>query len=146
MSSAVCIDANIIIRTLVPGPHSERALAHLERWQQQTAQLTAPALLSFEVSSALRRMVHRRELTPAHGERAFAQFLRLPIHLSSRKALSPLAWRLAVDLGLPRTYDTSYLALARLLQCELWTADQRFYNAVKGKAADVKWVAEEAGG
>jgi predicted nucleic acid-binding protein len=143
MSSAVCIDANIIIRTLVPGPHSERALAHLERWQQQATQLTAPALLSFEVSSTLRRMVHIREITPAHGEKAFTQFLRLPIRLSSRRALFPLAWRLAVDLGLPRTYDTSYLALARLSQCDLWTADQKFYNAVKGKAMEVRWVADD---
>lgn len=146
MNSTVCVDASLIIRTLVPGPHSERALAHLERWQQAQTQLTAPALLSFEVSSSLRRMVHLKEITPAQGEKAFAQFMRLPIRLSSRRSLFPLAWRLAVELDRARTYDTSYLALARLSQCELWTADQKFYNAVRGKAKEVKWVAEDGAG
>jgi predicted nucleic acid-binding protein len=47
-------------------------------------------------------------------------------------------------LDRPRSYDTAYLALARLLQCELWTADQKFYNAVKDKAIEVKWIGEDA--
>src|SRR5437763_118156 len=83
--------------------------------QQQAAELTAPTLLAFEVSSTLRRLVHLREISSEHGERAFAQFQRLPIHLSSRRAVYPIAWRMSADFGLARTYDTSYLALARLL-------------------------------
>jgi predicted nucleic acid-binding protein len=144
MSSTVCVDASLIVRILLPAPHSDRALTQLESWQQQETQLTAPALLAFQVCSVLRRSVYLRAITPAQGEKSFAQFWRLPIHLSSRRALFPLAWRLAAELERPRTYDTTYLALARLLQCELWTADQKFYNAVKGKAAEVRWIGEDA--
>ena len=49
-------------------------------------------------------------------------------------------WELAHEFNRPRAYDTAYLALAQLLGCELWTADERLYNAVQGKLAWVKWV------
>jgi predicted nucleic acid-binding protein len=32
-------------------------------------------------------------------------------------------------------YDSFYLATAELLDMRLWTADERFYNAVAGRAA-----------
>lgn len=145
MSSVVCVDASLIVRILVPGQYSQQALLRLEYWQQQQMQLVAPALLAHEVSSVLRRSVYLRALTPSQGEKIFARFLQIPVHLSSRRTLVPLAWRLAAELNRPRAYDTAYLALAKLLQCELWTADEKFYNAVRGKVAEVKWIGEDAG-
>ena len=38
-------------------------------------------------------------------------------------------------------YDSTYLALAEHLGCEFWTADGRFYNAVKDSLSFVKWLA-----
>lgn len=35
------------------------------------------------------------------------------------------AWRIADQLGWPRTYDAEYLALAHLLRCRLMTIDDR---------------------
>ncbi|MBI5653900.1 MAG: type II toxin-antitoxin system VapC family toxin [Chloroflexi bacterium] len=40
----------------------------------------------------------------------------------------------------PKVYDCYYLALAELMNCDLWTADERFYNSVKQKFTWVKWI------
>jgi len=142
MNSSVCIDANLIIRALVPGSLSDNVLALLLYWQQQEITLIAPALLAFEVTSTLRRLVYLKEITPEEGEEAFAQFLRFDIRLSHRRSLFPLAWNLAKEHQRPRAYDTAYLALAQLNECEFWTADERLYNAVHQTLAWVKWVGE----
>ena len=140
MNSSVCVDANIILWSLIPAPLSEAAEAVLARWRQEGVRLIAPSILAFEVTSSLRRLVYLNEITPEEGEEAFEKFLKLNIHLSHRRAIFPLAWRLAKEFNRPRAYDTAYLALAQLYGCEFWTADKRLYNAVREKLEWVKWL------
>ena len=140
MSLQVCVDASLIIRTLVPGPLSDEALSLLETWRRENTTLVAPALLAFEVTSALRRYVYLNKISPAHGDKAFESFLRINIRLSHQRGMFPLAWYLSKQLDLPRAYDTAYLALAQLRGCELWTADERLYNAVSKELDWVKWL------
>jgi predicted nucleic acid-binding protein len=45
---------------------------------------------------------------------------------------------------LPRAYDTAYLALAQLRNCEFWTADKRLFNAVSGELDWVRWLGDYA--
>ena len=138
--SSVCVDASLIIRTLVPGQFSDEAELLLSTWQTERTQLIAPSLLAFEVTSALRRLVALKAITSLRGDEAFTQFLRIPIRLSSRRAIFPLAWKLAQDLNRPRAYDTAYLALAQLAKCEFWTADERLYNAISMRLPWVQWI------
>ena len=44
--------------------------------------------------------------------------------------------------NLPRAYDTAYLALARLRNCEFWTADERLFNAVSRELDWVRWLGD----
>ncbi len=37
-------------------------------------------------------------------------------------------------------YDFQFLALAEELECELWTADYRFWRAVRETFTFVKWL------
>jgi predicted nucleic acid-binding protein len=140
MNSSVCVDASLIIRTLIPGRFSDEAEMLLATWLRERTQLRAPSLLAFEVTSALRRLVAAKAITPSGGDEAHAQFLRIPIRLSSRRALFPLAWRFAKELNRPRAYDTAYLALAQLTNSPFWTADERLYNAVSGSLPWVRWI------
>jgi predicted nucleic acid-binding protein len=142
MNSLVCVDASVIIRTLVPGPLSEHALALLETWQRENTTLVSPALLAFEVTSTLRRYVYMQEISAARGEEAFEKFLRLTIRLSHQRGIFPLAWQLAKTFNRPRAYDTAYLALAQLRGCDFWTADERLYNAVRHELVWVKWLGD----
>ncbi len=142
MNLPICVDASLIIRTLVPGPFSEEAESLLETWLQADTMLIAPALLAFEVTSTLRRMVYLKALRPEQGEAALTQFLRIPVRLSHRQGIFPLAWQMAGQFNLPRAYDTAYLALAQMHDCPFWTADERLANAVRNQLGWVRWLGE----
>ena len=51
------------------------------------------------------------------------------VDLREPPGLHRRAMELAAQLRQDAAYDAYYLALAELLDCELWTADQRFYRA-----------------
>lgn len=141
-NSLVCVDANLVLRALVPGPFSEHVIALWAHWHSQDETLIAPGLLAYEVASSLRRLVFLGELTPPEGEEAFQRFLQMDIRLSSQRGIIPLAWELAKEFNRPRVYDMCYLALARLRQCEFWTADERLHNAVRHKLTWVRWLGD----
>lgn len=141
-SSLVCVDASLIVRVLVPGPLTDRAMALMATWQRDEVSLIAPALLAFEVTSVLRRCVYLGEISPAQGERAFDAFRRIDLRLSHRPGIFPLAWELAKRFDRPRAYDTSYLAYARLNDCGFWTADENLYNAVRRELDWVRWIGD----
>jgi len=140
MNSFVCVDASLIVWSLLPSPFSAAAEAMLRQWQQDQTTLIAPSLFAFEVTASLRRLVYLKEITPVEGEAAFARFLRLRVRLSQRQGIFPLAWQLAKQFNRPRAYDTAYLALAQLNHYEFWTADEKLYNAVRHQLAWVKWI------
>lgn len=142
MKSSVCVDANLIVRTLIPGPLTENALAFLGALGREYSALIAPTLLAFEVTSTLRRLVFLEQITPAQGEEAFEGFLEMDIRLSHQRGIFPLAWQLAQQFNLPRAYDTAYLALAQLRNCEFWTADQRLFHAVRRELDWVRWLGD----
>ena len=142
MNSLVCVDANLIIRVLVPGSLSDLALPLFESWQRATTTLAAPALLAFEVTSTLRRLVFRREISQPQGERALHRFLQINIRLSHQRGIFPLAWQMAQQFNRPRAYDTAYLALAQLRGSDFWTGDEKLYNAVRGELDWVKWLGD----
>jgi predicted nucleic acid-binding protein len=142
VTPSVCVDASLVLLTLVPDPRSGDAQRLLAQWDRDRTTLIAPSLLAFEVAATLRRYVYRQDLTPEEGEEALTLFLRLPIRLSSQRGMFPLAFRLARELNQPRAYDTAYLALARLRACPFWTADERLYNTVKGRLGWVHWVGD----
>ena len=53
------------------------------------------------------------------------------------------ALRLAAELGHAKTYDAHYLALAKELRVELWTADRRLANGARTIGIDwVRWIGE----
>ena len=144
MKSSTCVDASLIVRALVPGSFSDRVAVRLEQWQAEGVQLIAPALLAFEVTSVLRRLVHLGALTASEGEDAFEGYLRMEIRLTHRRDVFPLAWRLARELKRPRAYETAYLAVARLNDCEVWTVDESLFNASRATLPWVRWIGAEA--
>lgn len=140
MNSSVCVDANLLVRALVPGPLTENALSLMEQWRDEETIMVAPALLAFEVTSTLRRMVFLQEITDEEGDEVFQKFQQIRLRLSHRKEIFPLAWKLAQEYNRPRAYDTTYLALAQLYECDFWTADERLFNAVGARLPWVRWL------
>jgi predicted nucleic acid-binding protein len=126
----------------MPAPLSDQAEAILRDSRGTGVRLVAPALLAFEVTSVLRRLVYLGDISAEQGDSAFDQFRRLQIWYTHRQAIFPVAWQLAKELNRPRAYDTAYVAVAQMHNCDFWTADRRFYNAVADEIDTVRWIGD----
>jgi predicted nucleic acid-binding protein len=143
-SSLVCVDANLLIKLVVPEPYSERAADAWESWAREGIIRIAPRLLRYEVTSTLRKQVWRGLLTSDMAEAALEQLLSLRIELLDPDDLQKRAWKLAARFGMPAAYDGHYLALAELVDCQFWTGDERLFNSTAGFDGRVRWIGRVA--
>lgn len=56
---------------------------------------------------------------------AFARLLSAPVTRREPRRLRREAWLIADNLGWAKIYDAEYVALARILDCRLFTVDDR---------------------
>lgn len=141
-NSLVCVDANIIVKIVSPEALRPQALALWQRWLDEEREVVAPRLLSYEVTSVMRRKAVRGLLTFDEARDALEAALALPITLVDPPALSQHAFELATRFDRPTAYDSHYLALAEHLDCRFWTADERLYNATKDQFPRICWLAK----
>jgi predicted nucleic acid-binding protein len=87
--------------------------------------LVAPPIMWSEARSTLHAAHWRGDLSTAHAWASHERLVTAPIAVRSPRRLGEEAWRIADELGWARTYDAEYVALARLLDCRLVTADAR---------------------
>jgi predicted nucleic acid-binding protein len=108
----------------------------------------SPHLVASEVTNILRQRMRRGQprLSLAEATQLLQHFLGLPLELLGPAGLYELAIALADRHNLPAAYDAHYLALAQLLGCDFWTADQLLVNALGGSLPFVKWVGNYAEG
>jgi predicted nucleic acid-binding protein len=135
-SSAVCVDASLVVRLLL-GPQSQEIRSLWEQWDQEHLDPAAPSLIYYEVSNALYQYERHGKLSADTVSEAFDVALGLPIRLYSDPALHLRAVQIARRFTLPASYDAHYLALAEHLGTDLWTCDARL---VKKVGADLSWV------
>lgn len=135
-NSSICIDASLVVRLVVDTAH-DRLFNQWAQWVEAGKQISAPALLYYEVTHALFQYQRQQLLSPEAVEQALIATLSLPIHLHADPESHPAALRLASRLNLPATYDSHYLALAESLGAEFWTADRRLAKNVQSQ---LNWV------
>lgn len=140
--SWVCADAGVLIKLVTSEEDSDKADALWEMWQDNDVEVIAPGLLPFELTSVLRKKVYRSLLSPEEGEAAFVSIHRMPVQIHKPADLHRRAWELAKRFNRPAAYDAHYLALAEILNCEFWTADERLYNVVKDELPWVRWLGD----
>jgi predicted nucleic acid-binding protein len=115
------IDASVAIAA----SHSPVGLARLD-----SHRLVAPYLLGAEVSSVIHEMVWRKEIDRDRGELMLRRFIESRVELIAPDGLTRAAWDVANELGWAKTYDAHYVALARLLGCQLVTLDERLIRGI----------------
>jgi predicted nucleic acid-binding protein len=142
MNSHVCIDASLAVRWVLPTEQDSIADSLLQAWDETGIELIVPPLFDAEITSAIRKHVHLKQLLQRQGEQAYRLYRQLKIMTISPNNLSEIAWRLAVKFNQVRTYDMQYLALAELEDCEFWTADKKLVNSLRGKTERLKFIGD----
>jgi predicted nucleic acid-binding protein len=140
-SSPVVVDASFVLRLLIPDPLNEKAEALWEAWHTPRRPIRAPSLVWFEVTNALHQYVRHGVLGEQEAEKSLRAALALGVVVDSAPEAHAVALSLARRLNLAATYDAHYLALAEILDGELWTADGRFHRAASPSVPRLRLLA-----
>jgi predicted nucleic acid-binding protein len=129
VNGLVVVDASLAVKWLVTEVYTDEAYSLARFCARQGTQPVSPYLMPVEVANALHRRVIRREITVEEAVRLLDGLLASGIELREAPSIHTTALELADQLRQDAVYDAHYLALAEILDCELWTADERFYRA-----------------
>ena len=142
MNSLVVVDASLALKWLVQEEHSDKADALGRLWASQGTRRMAAYLMAVEVANALHRRVVRGEMSVHDGIRLSQRLLSSGFELHETPNLHGRALEVAGQLNQGAIYDAHYLALAETLDCEMWTADEKFYRAASPVFDSVHWIGE----
>jgi len=129
--TALVVDASVAVKWFVPEVDSQAALGIRDAHANQEISLFAPDLLGYEVANALH---HRSGLNNDDLEEGIKALFELDLTLiaPTTRSISRAA-RLARTMDLT-IYDSTYLALAEDLNCQLVTSDKTFYDKLFTRA------------
>lgn len=119
---SVVVDANALVVLALDRRRASAVEDLLRRWHAEGEDLNAPALLPYEIASALTRAVVAGHLANSQVVDAWEHIRAVPIVLH---ALDDVPKVVASAQQLERTsaYDAAYIVLAQQLDAELWTLD-----------------------
>ena len=138
----VVVDCSVVVKwKILTEDHAAAAEALLGDWEQQRVDVLVPNHLPSEVISAFVRAVRRGRLTTDEAREAIRALLALPFVLCDVTALADRAFTIAHQHQ-QRAYDCLYVALAEWEGSELWTDDERLYNALHAQHPFVRWIAD----
>lgn len=143
MADKFVVDASVALKWQFKDEHeTEAALRLLDDFVQGKIELLSPTLFAYEIANAVHIAISRERIPEKEGWGAIKDLLALGIQqISFDDNLVEKAFTLS-GKHKRSVYDCSYLALAEHEDCPLYTADQRFYNALAGKLDFIKWVGD----
>lgn len=140
MKGYAVIDASLAVKWVLKEPYTEEALSLANQWVAEETKPIAPCLLSVEITNVLHRRAMKGQISLSQAERLLKGLLDIGIEIRESPQLHVRALQLAQKLQKSAVYDTHYLALAEIMDCEFWTADERFFNSVREQQPRVKWL------
>jgi predicted nucleic acid-binding protein len=136
-AQAVVVDASLVAAAFFPEEHTHSARSLLAG----DSLLLVPDLLFSEVGNVIWKRWRRGEINDQEAGDLANDLRRLPFQVVGSSLLVEDALLLAIRSG--RTvYDSMYLALAVREQAVLWTADERFANALADTPLEqhIHWI------
>jgi len=142
MVRALVLDASVALKAILPNPLQENCRELVKTFVE--VQPVAPSLWAYETTSAIAKLVHFQQLTQEQARSAINQLESLNVQLVTPNAeLNLAAFDWTIRLNRAAAYDSYYLALAQTLNCPLWTADKRLFNALSDNRPDwLHWIEE----
>ena len=136
------VDASLAVKWFADEEDSQKARALSRGWADSGVKIAAPHLMLAEVANALHRKVVDGEIELESATRILENLSVHGIEFHNPPNIHAGALRLADRLDQGAVYDSIYLALAERLDCELWTADRRFYRAARGFSDRIRWLGD----
>jgi predicted nucleic acid-binding protein len=133
------IDANLAVVLALKDPRAGAVERKLYSWLEAEEELTAPALLPYEVASGLVRLSVGGRLPGDELEAAWDLAQQLPIQLHPMTSGLEVM-RVALRLRRASAYDAAYIALAQELGADLWTLDGPLARTATGVGYPVHLV------
>jgi predicted nucleic acid-binding protein len=134
----VVVDASLAIKWVLNEPYTEQALALADEWATAGIRPSAPCLLLVEATNVLHRRAMLGHISLSQARELLAGLLDMGIEIRESPQIHLRAMELAQELARPAVYDTHYLAVSDILECDLWTADERFLNSVRDRHPRVR--------
>jgi predicted nucleic acid-binding protein len=139
--SRVVMDASAAVAFVLKAEkHHGQAVALVSDLVKRDVTLCAPSIFVYECDSVIRRLVFTGALTPDQADEARKLISALGVDVIHDAAILDRAYQIAAERNQPRAYDAAYAAFAQARGLELWTDDERFYNAVSGALPFVKFI------
>ena len=123
------IDASVVIKFYVPEILSDRAQEVMSLVADGELMLLAPDLLYPETGNILWKKQRLHELTPDEVEEIVDAITSLPIKTEHSRQIMPLSVSIALQSGIT-VYDAMYVAVARIYETRMITADRRLVGAL----------------
>lgn len=119
---SVVLDANALIVLALDRRRAAAVERLLRAWKAEGEDLHAPALLRYEIASALAQAVAAGQLAPEDVAAASKPIRSVPVVLHQLQDTAAVV-TMAQRLGRRSAYDAAYIVLAEELGTQLWTLD-----------------------
>jgi predicted nucleic acid-binding protein len=136
---SVVIDANVVVVLALDRRRAPAVDDRLRRWAEVGEDLHAPALLPFEVASALATAVATDRLRSEDVARAWADISAVPMTLHALDD-GPSVVATAQRLERRSAYDAAYVVLAQQIESKLWTLDRRLARNAGDRGLPVRLI------
>jgi predicted nucleic acid-binding protein len=105
----------------------------------------APVWVLAEASSAIYKRIRQGTIVLEDALELIDELEGLEIRKLSPPGLSRRAIEIAAQFQLKWVYDAFYMALAEIVGCDLWTADESLHAAVRDAHTNVRLLADYPG-
>jgi len=125
----VIVDASVVVKWFVEEEYSREARLVRDAYANRLIDIAAPSLLPYEVLNALKYSGAFGEEELKEVAKTLEDFQLTLYNLEGK--LAEKSVELAMRKGIT-IYDASYVALAQILNTELYTADEKLIRKVRG--------------
>jgi len=139
MPELIVVDASVVFKWQLNDEDNVRQALLLKKdyLDDSTLKLFAPTIFLYELINAIVVAGRKNRIAPENLFETLQNVLVADIELLEIEPFQVIELCQEYNIA---AYDAAYLALAESLDCDLWTGDRAFYNAVKDKSARVKWI------
>ena len=145
IDSLTCVDASVVVKWIINEDGRDLALRLDDDVRSSGGAFVAPAWIVPETSSAIYKRVRLGMFALEDAAALIDNLEEIEIRKLLPPGLSRRAIEIAAEFELKWIYDAFYVALAEIVGCDLWTADEELYTAVRDTHSNVRLLADYPG-